>query len=62
VKKPVVVIKQDGRAEAIELTQADICEILKALHCRQNARSVELIDKLTKAVRNEAGTVECDMP
>lgn len=59
MKKPDVVVQEDGRAGAIVLTPAEICEILAALHSRRTERAVQLIDKLTKAVENEQGTIDC---
>lgn len=60
MKQPGVIIREAGREDSeqkadgerlrtVELSAADLNEILRALLCRRTPRSRGLIDKLTKA-------------
>lgn len=52
-----VIIQEKGRGAKVQLTSADIAEILASLHCRRTHRSHLVMEKLTRGLKVAWGEV-----
>jgi len=62
MKGPGVIVHERGRRTGVELSTAELSELLTALHCRRTPRSRQIIEKLTRVFGPKKRSRGCPEP